>query len=34
MVGCWAPMGPYTETKKHMGGFWILEAADIDEALA
>ncbi len=26
--------GPYTETKEHMGGFWILEAADMDEALA
>jgi hypothetical protein len=26
--------GPYTETKEHMGGFWILECADIDEALA
>ena len=26
--------GPYTETKEHMGGFWILEAADRDEALA
>jgi hypothetical protein len=25
--------GPYTETKEHMGGFWILEAADLDEAL-
>ena len=25
--------GPYTETKEHMGGFWILECADIDEAL-
>ena len=25
--------GPYTETKEHIGGFWILEAADIDEAL-
>jgi hypothetical protein len=25
--------GPFTETKEHMGGFWILEAADIDEAL-
>ena len=23
--------GPYTETKEHMGGFWILEAADMDE---
>jgi hypothetical protein len=26
--------GPYTETKEHMGGFWILECDDIDEALA
>jgi hypothetical protein len=26
--------GPYTETTEHMGGFWILEAADMDEALA
>ncbi len=26
--------GPYTETKEHMGGFWILEAADLDEAVA
>src|SRR5712664_3476018 len=26
--------GPYTETKEHVGGFWILEAADMDEALA
>src|SRR6476646_11765120 len=26
--------GPYTETKEHMGGFWILAAADMDEALA
>jgi len=26
--------GPYTETKEHMGGFWILECADIEEALA
>ena len=25
--------GPYTETKEHMGGFWILEAAGLDEAL-
>jgi len=25
--------GPYTETKEHMGGFWILEAADLNEAL-
>ena len=25
--------GPYTETKEHMGGFWILEAANMDEAL-
>src|SRR5258708_22859517 len=26
--------GPYTETKEHMGGFWILECADINETLA
>jgi hypothetical protein len=25
--------GPYTETKEHIGGFWILEAADLIEAL-
>ena len=26
--------GPYTETKEHRCGFWILEAADLEEALA
>jgi hypothetical protein len=26
--------GPYTETKEHIGGFWALEAADLNEALA
>ena len=26
--------GPYLETKEHIGGFWILEAANLDEALA
>ena len=26
--------GPYTETKEHMGGFWILECADLEEALS
>jgi hypothetical protein len=26
--------GPYTEAKEHIGGFWVLEAADLDEALA
>ncbi len=26
--------GPYLETKEHIGGFWILEAANPDEALA
>lgn len=25
--------GPYTEAKEHIGGFWVLEAADLDEAL-
>src|SRR5947209_18088957 len=24
--------GPYIETKEHMGGFWILEAADMDRS--
>src|SRR5437016_7366757 len=23
--------GPYLETKEHIGGFWILECADMDE---
>ena len=26
--------GPYLETKEHIGGFWVLEAADLDEAMA
>ena len=26
--------GPYTETKECIGGFWVLEAADLDEAIA
>jgi hypothetical protein len=26
--------GPYLETKEHIGGIWILECADMDEALA
>ncbi len=25
--------GPYLEAKEHVGGFWLLEAADLDEAL-
>jgi hypothetical protein len=25
--------GPYAETKEHVGGFWVLEAATLDEAL-
>ncbi|MBD9372248.1 hypothetical protein IB238_06350 [Rhizobium sp. ARZ01] len=25
--------GPYLESKEHVGGFWVLEAADRDEAL-
>jgi len=25
--------GPFLETKEHVGGFWVLEAADMDEAL-
>jgi hypothetical protein len=26
--------GPYLETKEHIGGFWILECADMDQAMA
>jgi hypothetical protein len=26
--------GPYLETKEHIAGFWVLEPADLDEALA
>src|SRR5580658_8777848 len=26
--------GPYLETKEHIGGFWVLETANLDEALA
>lgn len=25
--------GPYVETKEQLGGFWVIEAADLDEAL-
>ncbi|AIE87676.1 DGPFAETKE domain protein [Fimbriimonas ginsengisoli Gsoil 348] len=25
--------GPYLETKEHIGGFWVLQAANMDEAL-
>ena len=25
--------GPFSESKEHLGGFWIIEAADLDEAL-
>jgi hypothetical protein len=25
--------GPYLEAKEHVGGFWVLEAVDLDEAL-
>jgi hypothetical protein len=26
--------GPYLETKEHIGGFWILEAANMDQAVS
>jgi len=26
--------GPFAESKEHLGGFWIISAADLDEALA
>jgi hypothetical protein len=25
--------GPYTETKEHLAGFWVINADDLDEAL-
>jgi hypothetical protein len=25
--------GPYLETKEHIGGFWVVEADDLDQAL-
>jgi hypothetical protein len=25
--------GPYAETKEHLGGFWVIKAADLDAAL-
>ncbi len=34
MVSVLATDGPYTETKEHIGGFWVLKAADLNEALA
>jgi hypothetical protein len=26
--------GPFTESKEYLGGFWVIEAADLDAALA
>ena len=26
--------GPFAESKEHIGGFWVIEAKDLDEALA
>jgi len=26
--------GPFAETKEHLGGFWIIEAPDLDAAIA
>ena len=26
--------GPYLETKEHIGGFWVIEVADMDAAVA
>ena len=26
--------GPYLEAKEYLGGFWVIEASDLDEALA
>lgn len=32
--GVTATDGPFAETKEHLGGFFIIEAADIEEAMA
>jgi hypothetical protein len=29
----WMTDGPYAETKEQVGGFWVIEAADLDAAL-
>ena len=26
--------GPFAEAKEHLGGFWVIKAADLDAALA
>ncbi|MEP6843926.1 MAG: YciI family protein, partial [Pseudolysinimonas sp.] len=26
--------GPYLESKEYIGGFWVIEATDLDQALA
>jgi hypothetical protein len=26
--------GPFAESKEHLGGFWVIKAGDLDEALA
>jgi hypothetical protein len=26
--------GPFSESKEHLGGFWVIKATDLDEALA
>ncbi len=26
--------GPFAESKEHLGGFWVIKAADLDDALA
>jgi hypothetical protein len=25
--------GPFAESKEHLGGFWVIEAKDLDEAM-
>jgi hypothetical protein len=27
------PSGPFVEGKEHIGGFWVIEASDLDAAL-
>jgi hypothetical protein len=30
----WTTDGPYAETKEHIGGFWVIDVADLDAARA
>jgi hypothetical protein len=31
-VDVWVTDGPYSETKEHLGGFWVIDVPDLDAA--